>query len=405
MEPSVAAAARPQHASSAPLSAGALAFSPDGTLFVGDSKGGQVWAYPPQGAARNSEVAPFLFQDIDQSMADLIGVSPRQLTYNGLAVHPLTREPHISLGIKRDGRIDPAVVRVSLDGAVSLHDLSDSRASVQVLENLPDPDKTFRSRAGEWPVPADAYYEEKARTPMRAMAIVDIKFHEGELFISGVSNQEFCSVLRRVPYPFSGLGSETHLEIFHVAHGIYETRAPIRAMQFARLDGEDTLIAAYACSPIVTIPVRQLRDGARVIGKTVGDMGNGQPISMVAYRDGGEDRLFITNIGRGPVVLPISNLDGAAGFTAENAPHPNMMHDLSPHMPAGPVGKQVMFVGSSLRADLISDRFFVSLTREADNGGLTLETLPVGPIPIRLEKVWVEFDFPGGKYAPLILLR
>ena len=58
-----------------------------------------------------------------------------------------------------------------------------------------------------------------------------------------------------------------------------------------------------------------------------------------------------------------------------------------------------MFVGSSLRADLISDRFFVSLTREADTGGLTLETLPVGPLPIRLEKVWVEFDFPGGQYV------
>jgi len=129
-------------------------------------------------------------------------------------------------------------------------------------------------------------------------------------------------------------------------------------------------------------------------------MGNGQPISMVAYRDEGEDRLFITNVARGPVVLPVSNLDKAPVFTAENAPHPNMLLDTSPYMPAGPVGKQVMFVGSSLRADLISDRFFVSLTREADTGGLTLETLPVGPLPIRLEKVWVEFDFPGGQYVP-----
>ena len=77
-----------------------------------------------------------------------------------------------------------------------------------------------------------------------------------------------------------------------------------------------------------------------------------------------------------------------------------MLLDTSPYMPAGPVGKQVMFVGSSLRADLISDRFFVSLTREADTGGLTLETLPVGPLPIRLEKVWVEVDFPGGQYVP-----
>jgi hypothetical protein len=72
-----------------------------------------------------------------------------------------------------------------------------------------------------------------------------------------------------VPYPFTGSSIETHLEIYHVAHGNYETRAPIRTMQFATLNGEDTLIAAYACSPIVTIlrihgPIHHgcvLRDG------------------------------------------------------------------------------------------------------------------------------------------------
>jgi hypothetical protein len=57
-------------------------------------------------------------------------------------------------------------------------------------------------------------------------------------------------------------------------------------------------------------------------------------------------------------------------------------------------------VGSKHHLHLISDRFFVSLTREADTGGLTLETVPVGPLPIRLEKIWVEFDFPGGQYVP-----
>jgi len=195
---------------------------------------------------------------------------------------------------------------------------------------------------------------------MRSMVIVDTKYHKSELFVSGVSNQEFCSVLGRVPYSFSGRSSETHLEIYHVSHGIYETRAPIRTMQFANLKGVDTLIAAYACSPIVTIPVDDLKDGTSVVGKTIGDMGNGQPISMVAYRDEGEDRLFITNAARGPVVLPVSNLEDAPSFTHENAPQREMMHDLSPHMPAGPVGEQVMFVGSSLRADLISERFFVS---------------------------------------------
>jgi len=221
-----------------PLSAGALAFAPDGTLFVGDSKGGAIWAYPPRARGRVPEVAPFLFANIDERMAELLGVETRQLAYNGLAVHPLTREPHISLGIKAGGRIEPAVVRVSLEGTILPLNLRDRAATVHTLANLPDPDKIFRSLAGEWPVPSAEYYDEKARTPMRSMAIVDIKFHDGELFVSGVSNQEFCSVLRRVPYPFTGSSIETHLEIYHVAHGNYETRAPIRTMQFATLNGE-----------------------------------------------------------------------------------------------------------------------------------------------------------------------
>ena len=76
------------------------------------------------------------------------------------------------------------------------------------------------------------------------------------------------------------------------------------------------------------------------------------------------------------------------------------MLDQSPFMPAGPVGKQVLFVGSSLRADLFSDRFFVSLTRYADTGDLTLETLMVSPLPARIDKIWVEADFPGVQPPP-----
>ncbi len=132
-----------------PWSASALAFAPDGTLFVGDSKGGAIWAYPVRVGGRIPEVAPFFFADIDQRIAKLLSVEARQLTYNGMAVHPMTREPHISLGVKARDRIEPAVVRVSLDGMVTQVNLDDRTATVHRLDNLPDPNKSFRSRAGE----------------------------------------------------------------------------------------------------------------------------------------------------------------------------------------------------------------------------------------------------------------
>jgi hypothetical protein len=378
-----------------PRSAGALTFSPDGVLFLGDSKLGAVFAFETERGQAPASLDPFLFESIDEKIAAALGVTAKSLVMNGMAVHPVTREPYLAVGVRTGDRLEPAVVTVSLDGEIRPFDLSSPNVTVHHLSDVPDEGKTFKSRAGTFPLPPAAYFEEKARTPLRSMTIVDLKFHAGEVFVAGVSNQEFSSTLRRIPYPFTGAASETQLEIYHLAHGIYETRAPIRAMQFAAIDGEDTLIAAYACSPLVTIPVSELKHGAKARGKTIGDMGNGQPISMVAYRDGDEDKLFITNLSRGPVVVPLSGIRSAEGFTPENRPTQGPMLDQSPFMPAGPVGKQVLFVGSSLRADLFSDRFFVSLTRYADTGDLTLETLMVAPMPARLDKIWVEMDFPG----------
>jgi hypothetical protein len=380
-----------------PRSAGVLTFGPDGVLFLGDNKLGAIFAFETDRGEAPASLDPFLFESIDEMIAGALGVTAKDLVMNGMAVHPVTREPYLAVGVRNGDHVEAAVVSVSLAGEVRPFDLSSSKVTVHRLCDAPDEGKTFNSRAGTFPLPPAAFFEEKARTPLRSMTIVDLKFHGGEVFVAGVSNQEFSSTLRRIPYPFTGAASETQLEIYHVAHGIYETRAPIRAMQFASIDGEDTLVAAYACSPLVTIPVSELKHGVQVRGKTIGDMGNGQPISMVAYRDGEDDKLLITNVSRGPMIVPLSGIRSAEGFTPENRPTQGPMLDQSPFMPAGPVGKQVLFVGSSLRADLFSDRFFVSLTRYADTGDLTLETLMVAPMPARLDKIWVEMDFPGAE--------
>ena len=64
--------------------------------------------------------------------------------------------------------------------------------------------------------------------------------------------------------------------------------------------------------------------------------------------------------------------------------------------PMGPVGRTVMFVGSSLQADLLNDEFFVSLTRDPYSGSLNLESLPA-MFPITLHHLYSEYDFPGYK--------
>ncbi|WP_164762438.1 hypothetical protein, partial [Mesorhizobium sp. Primo-A] len=59
------------------------------------------------------------------------------------------------------------------------------------------------------------------------------------------------------------------------------------------------------------------------------------------------------------------------------------------------VGKSLMVVGSSLFADKLDDKFLVSVTRDANSGSLNLEAVPMFPLPIKLDQIWAEFDFPG----------
>src|ERR1700678_2695168 len=159
-----------------PQSAGALTFSPDGILFLGDSKLGAVFAFETERGQAPATLAPFLFESIDEKIGAVLGVTAKSLVMNGMAVHPVTREPYLSVGVRNGDNLEPAVLSVSLTGEVRPFDLSSSKVTVHQLSDAPDEGKTFQSRAGTFPLPPAAFFEEKARTPLRSMTIVDLKF-------------------------------------------------------------------------------------------------------------------------------------------------------------------------------------------------------------------------------------
>jgi hypothetical protein len=371
--------------------AGALTFSPDGVLFLGDNISGAVFAYPLSGAAPTAAV-PLDIEGIDGRIAALLKTPKSTVHINGMAVHPASHDVYLSVSF---GAGSPALVKVSPAGVLSQVDLARAKPTSWVVPNAPTPDEHFRDRTGDLPLPGDRAHV-KAMTPMRSMTIVDMKFHNGELFVAGISNEEFSSTLRRVSYPFDGRSSSTAVRIYHVAHERYETRAPIRAMGFATIDGQDTLIAAFTCSPIVLIPTADLKDGAKVTGRTVGDMGNGQPLSLVSVSFKGEPSIFVTNAGHSPRIIPIGGLQKAVAYLPDNSPHGGVF-DWRPEYPLGPVGKAVMFIGSSLFADKLDDKYLVSVTRDAPSGSLNLQAALTFPLPVNnLDEVWAEQDFKGG---------
>ncbi|MDJ0823102.1 MAG: hypothetical protein QNJ09_14990 [Paracoccaceae bacterium] len=381
--------------------AGALEFAEDGTLFVGDNHNGAIYAFEIPGDASAQQIMPSSIANIDAKIAELLGVGAGAIEINDIATHPVSNDIYIS--VTRIGNLvsHPAIVTVSQDHDISLLDLAALAFQKQELSEFPDGEITFNGRAGG-PGPALPRDRAKTAVPISSLAIMDMEYYDGELFVSGVATDNFLSTLRRMPYPFDGAQSVANVEMYHIAHDQYESRAPIRAMSIQEIDGKPQLVAAYTCSPIVLVPLDEIEDGAKISARTIMDYGNGQPLDMIAFNFqspfGGEAQpsLFVTSNSRQPQLIPISGLQNTPVVTHTDFARGPKLDD-HPMMPFGPVGKHVMYEGVALHMTLVGDGFFAAINRDAYSGDLNLDTNPTW-FPNRIHNLLAEFDFP--QYQP-----
>ena len=130
----------------------------------------------------------------------------------------------------------------------------------------------------------------KRGQPLRNEAITDIAYVDGRVFIAGLSNEEFSSRLIAIPFPFSEGFDGAAIEIYHGAHGRFETKSPVRTFVPYRIGNEPYLLAAYTCTPLVKVPVAELKAGAHVKGTTIAELGNrNRPLDMIAYSKDGQE--------------------------------------------------------------------------------------------------------------------
>ena len=126
------------------------------------------------------------------------------------------------------------------------------------------------------------------RGDQRLQAITDMAYIDDQIYVAGLSNEEFASNLRTIAYPFKDSDSGSSIEIFHGAHGKFETRSPIRTFAALQDDDEVNLLAAYTCTPLVRIPIGDLKPETKVRGTTIAELGNrNNPLDMVVYRERG----------------------------------------------------------------------------------------------------------------------
>lgn len=275
-----------------PQSMSSLAFHPDGVLFVGDSRAGQIIAYDLRDRQVREAKDPVTVPNLEAVIAARLGTMPAKVLIHDLAVHPKSQEIFLAVSLGREAQTTGwtlpndagdarLLLRVDPAGAVDEVRLDELASARMALPNPPDPAKPHRWKEG---------------ITLRVDTVTDLAFHKGSLFVSGLSNEEFASTLWRLPYPFAEGATATTLEIFHGAHGRYETHAPIRTFVPYQIDGEDYLLAAYLCTPLVVFRVDDLRDGAHVRGRTVAEFGSGNyPLDMVPVRLGFHPRIVLAN--------------------------------------------------------------------------------------------------------------
>ena len=269
-------------------SAGALAFGPDGVLFVGDSAGGAIAAIDT--ADRTPGSGKVDVQGIDEKVAAMVGVNAGDILINDVAVNPISKNVYVSAARGRGPDAAPLVVRVDSSGKLTLLPLDNIRHQTISLSDVPDANTA-------------------ARQNPRTQTITDMAFVNGNVMVAGMSNEEWSSALRSIPYPFKTAAKGTQLQIWHASHGRYETQSPVRTFVPYTIDGQQYVLAAYTCTPLVKIPVSDLKAGAQVKGVTISDLGAGnQPLDMVPYKKDGHEFILIANSSFGVVKLHADNL-------------------------------------------------------------------------------------------------
>jgi len=320
----------------------ALSFGKDGILFIGDSKGAAVFAVDTKDAKNNNKAASIDVAEIDKKIAEALGTQKENITITDMAVNPLSKKLYVSIQNK-DGT--PAIVKVENDKieALSLKEVEFS--SIALNDAIAEDAKDGRGR------------------PMWVSTISDMRFTNGKVFVSGLSNKEFSSTFRSIPFPFTDKQDQASLEMYHASHGRYETTSPIRTFTMGKINGKDYLIASYTCTPLVLYPLDELKSGMHVKGRTVAEMGAGNtPIDMTTIEKGGETYLVMGNSARAVSEVNYKSISAFEGTLTEPV--------------KGTAGTSFVLVPSLTKVQQMAklDNNRVVIMQKKDNGAIDLLT-------------------------------
>ena len=310
-------------------SVGAIAFGPDDVLFVADNVTAMIFAVDVADAAPTGAGEAFDVDNLDTKLAAFLGCNTADVTIRDMAVHPRTHNVYLSVMRGRGSTAIPLIVKVDRRDA-SFHEvpLRDVAFSQVAITNAPGEDvpRTDTQLPGEGDsaenvevLDVRGYKLRLARPPARTATVTDMHYVDGTLIVAGMSNEEFSSNLRRIPFPFTGNLDDNSLEIFHVSHGKWETAAPIRT--FVPYEGGRSILASYTCTPVVHFSLTDLTSGTTAKGRTVAELGPmNQPLDIVSFVQGGDEYVLVANTHHPLIKIACRDIDAQEPLTEPREP-------------------------------------------------------------------------------------
>jgi hypothetical protein len=362
---------------STPQAVNVIKFGDAKTLFVGDSKSATLYAYTIASSENATAQQGYNIHDLSQNIATFAKISPLDILVRDMAINPANKEAYIAFDTKTKSGYLSQIIIVNQSGEIREFDLRKTTHTEVKLTDAPTSD--FK------------YWD---KTPMRSFTITDIDLHKGKVYISGMSNAEFSSALRMVDFPFNDSKvSTTSVEIFHAVHGQMETRAPIQTLTFVTLEDGDYILAAYTCTPLVLIPVKDLKDGAHIVGKTIAEMGYGNtPIDIIKFKSAGMDKVPYEGI-------ILSNKNKSAQFIDLNDIKESNKAASIGYAGIGEAGtaRTTLPLTNLLQLDDQDDYHITTIKRNPDNGSLELLSY-LKNVYFRLDEFVSEYDQPSYIY-------
>ncbi|MCU1344051.1 MAG: hypothetical protein JWL70_317 [Acidimicrobiia bacterium] len=344
-------------------SVGPITFGPGDVLFVADNRRAKILAIDVADPSTQAASGPLDVEQLDAKLAAYLGSTKAQVVIRDMAVHPRTGNVYLSVMRGTGDSEQPLLIRLDrATGSISEVVLESLAFGEYDIADAPEEsDERLDVRLGEGD---EVEYNGRkflmSRIPARMSVVTDMAFVDGTLLVAGMSNEEFASNLRRIPFPFTGEVAATGLEIFHVSHGLWETASPIRT--FVPYDNGASILASYTCTPLVHFPLADLAPGGQARGRTVAELGWGnQPLDIVSFRQGGSEHLLISHSFYPPTKIDSADINRQEPLT-------------QPQEPVGVPRQESDLSGISLMANL-DDQWILAL--QSDDQGRHLRSLKV----------------------------